>query len=310
MHLSMSLVSILHNSPATSDKYDIQPKKFKDTSCVIKSQLIPSPPLSPSTSTTPIGLTVGPAQSLPSSSANFPIADLQQYKFLVNAWHGLHGDNYKSASSSFLNLYFVSRKPDYARRKDHNRKSHSLRKKRDYNATSSDQSDSGIERVRTRRLVKEKVSSHSSLEKLETTSPKKKRKTKAGSDLVAKPVLVDWESVPDFTPSLETLPANNTKCLKTEWKGQPMNLSNDPLVDKLHPAEVVLASILRLPCNIYLDSKRRLFAEKMARYKKNLPFRRTDSQKACRIDVNKASRLFASFEKIGWLQDHHFVKFL
>ncbi|ODV61246.1 SWIRM domain-containing protein ASCRUDRAFT_34499, partial [Ascoidea rubescens DSM 1968] len=119
----------------------------------------------------------------------------------------------------------------------------------------------------------------------------------------------DWESVPDFCPSLSTLP-NNSKCLKTEWKGQPMNIDNDPLINKLHPAEVVLASILRLPCNLYLDSKRRLFAEKVCRLKKGLLFRRTDAQKACRIDVNKASRLFAAYEKIGWLEDSNFKQYL
>lgn len=89
-----------------------------------------------------------------------------------------------------------------------------------------------------------------------------------------------------------------------------MDLSNDPNVHLLHPAEVHLASVLRLPCDIYLDSKRRLFAEKVHRLKQGLPFRRTDSQKACRIDVNKASRLFSAFEKVGWLEDDLFQKYL
>jgi hypothetical protein len=50
--------------------------------------------------------------------------------------------------------------------------------------------------------------------------------------------------------------------------------------------------------------------EKVARLKRNLPFRRTDAQKSCKIDVNKASRLFAAFEKIGWLEDDKFARFL
>ena len=49
---------------------------------------------------------------------------------------------------------------------------------------------------------------------------------------------------------------------------------------------------------VYLDSKRRLFYEKVSRLRQGKGFRRTDAQKACRIDVNKASRLFAAFEKL------------
>lgn len=121
---------------------------------------------------------------------------------------------------------------------------------------------------------------------------------------------MSWEKLPDYSPPLSTLPVDNTKCLKVEWKGSPMDLSNDPLRDMLHPAELALAQILRLPCDLYLDSKRRLFLEKTHRLKQGLPFRRTDAQKACRIDVNKASRLYAAFEKVGWLKDSNFTRFL
>ncbi|CAG97894.1 uncharacterized protein KLLA0_F02365g [Kluyveromyces lactis] len=123
-------------------------------------------------------------------------------------------------------------------------------------------------------------------------------------------VNMSWEKLPDYSPSLDTLPPNNNKCLKVDWKGSSMDLSHDPLRNKLHPAELVLAQILRLPCDLYLDSKRRFFIEKVHRLKQGMPFRRTDAQKACRIDVNKASRLFAAYEKIGWLQDSHFKRFL
>ncbi|CAB4254857.1 similar to Saccharomyces cerevisiae YAL034C FUN19 Non-essential protein of unknown function [Maudiozyma barnettii] len=121
---------------------------------------------------------------------------------------------------------------------------------------------------------------------------------------------MSWEKLPDYSPSIDTLPKGNTKCLKIEWKGSPMNLSLDPLKDQLHPAELILAQVLRLPCDLYLDSKRRFFLEKVYRLKKGLPFRRTDAQKACRIDVNKASRLYAAFENVGWLKDKNFSRFL
>lgn len=112
--------------------------------------------------------------------------------------------------------------------------------------------------------------------------------------------------IEDYAPPLSSLPPG--KSLRAEWKGAPMDLSNDPDLHLLHPAEAHLASVLRLPCEVYLDSKRRLFAEKVHRLKQGLPFRRTDSQKACRIDVNKASRLFGAFEKIGWLSDELFTE--
>ena len=121
---------------------------------------------------------------------------------------------------------------------------------------------------------------------------------------------MSWEKLPDYSPSVNTLPSNNVKCLKIEWRGSPMDLSHDPLKSRLHSSELILAQVLRLPCDLYLDSKRRFFLEKVCRLRKGLPFRRTDAQKACRIDVNKASRLFAAFEKVDWLNDKNFSKFL
>lgn len=112
----------------------------------------------------------------------------------------------------------------------------------------------------------------------------------------------------DFAPLTSTLPSG--KSLRAEWKGAPMDLSNDPDVHLLHPAEVYLASVLRLTAAVYLDSKKRLFAEKVHRLRQGLQFRRTDSQKACRIDVNKASRLFSAYEKVGWLDDDLFKQYL
>ncbi|KAL3228616.1 SWIRM domain-containing protein FUN19 [Nakaseomyces bracarensis] len=121
---------------------------------------------------------------------------------------------------------------------------------------------------------------------------------------------VSWEKLPDYSPPLSTLPESNRNCLKIEWKGNPMDLSVDPLRSKLHPAELVLASILRLPCDLYLDSKKRLFLEKVYKQKKGMPFRKTDAQKACKIDVNKASRLYSAYEKVGWLDNRHFEKYM
>ncbi|ODV90172.1 hypothetical protein CANCADRAFT_1904 [Tortispora caseinolytica NRRL Y-17796] len=119
---------------------------------------------------------------------------------------------------------------------------------------------------------------------------------------------MDFAALPDYSPPISTL--SNGKQLRAEWKGAAMDLSDDPEAHLLHPAELQLASTLRLPCQLYLDSKRRIFAEKVHRLKNGLPFRRTDSQKACRIDVNKASRLYMAFERVGWLNDDLFQQYL
>lgn len=135
--------------------------------------------------------------------------------------------------------------------------------------------------------------------------PLKKRATTSNAVRVHD---LNISQIEDYSPSVDLLPPGRS--LRAEWKGAPMDLSQDPDVHLLHPAEVHLASVLRLPAEVYLDSKRRLFAEKVHRLRQGLLFRRTDSQKACRIDVNKASRLFGAFEKVGWLNDEHFTQYL
>ncbi|ODV95319.1 hypothetical protein PACTADRAFT_50056 [Pachysolen tannophilus NRRL Y-2460] len=272
----------------------------------------------------------------------FPLEKMGDCVLKINAWSDLTTNNFKKRHISFLQSYSIFR-GNSSSSKSSTSNNNNFNSKRSYNTiprtrrnihhintTSDDNSET--ERVRTRRVAREAsrtmsdideenhlssstVSRSSPLPSSVThhnrpSTPKKPRKPKTETySTPSSPVIVDYESIPDYSPDISTLP-NNSKCLKTEWKGQPMNLSYDPLISKLHPAEVTLASILRLPCSIYLDSKRRLFAEKVSRLRKHLPFRRTDAQKACKIDVNKASRLFASFEKVGWLKDENFKKFL
>ncbi|KAK9465813.1 hypothetical protein V1512DRAFT_264783 [Lipomyces arxii] len=133
-----------------------------------------------------------------------------------------------------------------------------------------------------------------SIIKPSSTSPESSPRTSAVHD-------IDVDEIPDFCPPMSSL--DNTRGMRTDWKGNQMDLSNDPDRHLLHPFEVQLASVLRLPCAMYLDSKKRIFAERVFRARKGLQFRRTDSQKACRIDVNKATRLFVAFEKVGWFED-------
>jgi hypothetical protein len=114
----------------------------------------------------------------------------------------------------------------------------------------------------------------------------------------------DFNSIPDFCPPLSTL--TETSKFRVEWKGTPLDLSTDPHKHLLHPAEIHLASVLRLSCASYLTSKRRIFRDKIERSRLSMEFRKTDSQKACKIDVNKASKLWTAYDKIGWF-DQKFI---
>lgn len=223
----------------------------------------------------------------------FNIENFNNYDLKLNPWTNLK--DYKSNQFDFLEKYNILKVKEQ-------QQTVSLRPKKRKIVSHFFESDSD-DKIRTRRSTKELTElSDSNLSSNNSTSPKKRRVA------TPQPVTID-ENIPDYSPSVDTLP-NNNKCLKVEWKGQPMDLSNDPHVDKLHPAELYLASNLRLSAILYLDSKKRFFHEKVNRLKEGKPFRRTDAQKACRIDVNKASRLFQAFEKVGWLNDNLFKDYL
>ena len=119
---------------------------------------------------------------------------------------------------------------------------------------------------------------------------------------------VDYNSLPDYCPPMSVL--SNAKCLKTEWPSGPLDLSNDPDRHLLHEAEINLASTLRLTCATYLCSKRRIFEARLAAFNKKKEFRKTDAQQACRIDVNKASKIWQVYDRVGWFSRVHFEKFL
>lgn len=113
----------------------------------------------------------------------------------------------------------------------------------------------------------------------------------------------DFDSLPDYSPPISSLP-NKANSLKVEWKGNPLDLSKDPNAWRLHADEIALAASLRLDCATYLTSKRRIFIRRLECARMPKDFRKTDAQQACKIDVNKASKLWAAFEKVGWLDLH------
>ena len=122
---------------------------------------------------------------------------------------------------------------------------------------------------------------------------------------------VDFNALPNFAPSTSTLPKGNPKILKADWPSNNiLNLSNDPDRDALHEAELNLAGTLRLSCATYLCSKRRIFEARVNALRIGKEFRKTDAQQACKIDVNKASKLWTAFDKVGWFTKDYFQKYL
>lgn len=119
----------------------------------------------------------------------------------------------------------------------------------------------------------------------------------------------DFDALPNYCPPLDSLP-NRSNSLKVDWKGQPIDLSSDPNTHLLHPDEVVLAGNLRLDCATYLTSKRRIFERRLQCLRTGKEFRKTDAQQACKIDVNKASKLWTAFDKVGWLDAGWVRRFL
>lgn len=115
----------------------------------------------------------------------------------------------------------------------------------------------------------------------------------------------NFEALPDLTPPLSSLPPHNNRALMIDWRGNPLAIEAEPHFEKLHPAEAKLASTLRLTPAIYLSSKRRIFIEKVRRTRLGKEFRKTDSQKACKIDVNKASKLWTVFDRVGWFEPRY-----
>ncbi|KAF8862681.1 putative SWIRM domain-containing protein [Acephala macrosclerotiorum] len=119
----------------------------------------------------------------------------------------------------------------------------------------------------------------------------------------------DFSALPDYCPPLSSLP-NKPNSLKVDWKGAPIDLKFDPHAHLLHPDEIMLAANLRLDCATYLTSKRRIFIKRIEAFRIGKEFRKTDAQQACKIDVNKASKLWQAFDKVGWLNQKWIQKYL
>ena len=150
----------------------------------------------------------------------------------------------------------------------------------------------------------------SPIAKLMNFPPKGRAGTPDSKGQIIKRDDVDFEALPDYTPPLSTLPSNNLNVFKTDWTANMLDLSNDPHRHLLHEAELNLAAKLRLSCAKYLCCKRRLFEARLNALRIGKEFRKTDAQQSCSVDVNKASRLWSAYEKVGWLDAKYVRKFL
>ncbi|KAJ2659722.1 hypothetical protein IWW48_003323 [Coemansia sp. RSA 1200] len=85
-----------------------------------------------------------------------------------------------------------------------------------------------------------------------------------------------------------------------KWtKAAPMDVTGYPLAEFLSLAELDCCSILRLHPEQYLAIKHSL-----VRAGRTMPagtFKKRDAQKLCRVDVNKTSKVFEWFCKLGWI---------
>ena len=122
---------------------------------------------------------------------------------------------------------------------------------------------------------------------------------------------VAYNSIPDYAPPTSTLPPGNPRILQVQWRqGALVDLSSDPDRHMLHDAEVELAKTLNLSCAKYLCTKRRIFQARVKALQEGREFRKSESQKACKIDTNKASKLCGVFERVGWFDKKYFFRYL
>lgn len=138
------------------------------------------------------------------------------------------------------------------------------------------------------------------------STPQQSRKSRIGTSRED----TKYDSLTDYAPPLSTLKEKGVKEFEMDWKGQVLDLSNDPDKSMLDPLEVKLAATLRLSCATYLCSKRRIFEARVNALKIGKEFRKTDAQQACKIDVNKASKLWIAFDRVGWFDPVYFRKYL
>jgi len=120
----------------------------------------------------------------------------------------------------------------------------------------------------------------------------------------------EWRTFEDYCPPVSSLD-DAEKPLKVGWgKSATMDITSDADYSELHATEATVASELRLHPVQYLANKRRIFNEKVKKLQAGQGFTKTAAQNVCNIDVNKVSKLWEAFAKVGWFDDHWFQQYL
>ncbi|KAI8984770.1 hypothetical protein BDF20DRAFT_816982 [Mycotypha africana] len=161
-------------------------------------------------------------------------------------------------------------------------------------------------------LQKKKIS-HQPLQKLSAaiTRPSKRKRVTISSILpIGKEAQAAFDALdidstdevyyPEgWIPSNHALDEHNG-AIKFSWKGSPMNIEGQAYYDHLHPAEIMMASSLRLSPVQYLKCKRTLIMAAKKLQEQRVPFTKSVAQRLCRVDVNKTSALWTIFGQLGW----------
>lgn len=122
---------------------------------------------------------------------------------------------------------------------------------------------------------------------------------------------VNYNSIPDYAPPTSTLPTGSPHILQVHWPQKAItDLSDDPDRHMLHEAELQLVTSLNLSCAKYLCTKRRIFQARLKALQEGREFRKSDCQKACKINANKTSKICGAFEKVGWLDEKYLLRYL
>jgi hypothetical protein len=121
----------------------------------------------------------------------------------------------------------------------------------------------------------------------------------------------EWAKLVDYCPDTASLNTPGARKLRVSWgTSDSLDLSNDPDAQYMHPQEIELAATLRFHCNQYLINKRRIFKAKVKTLQEGKAFNKTACQQCTAMDVNKASKLWAAFDEVGWFDEHWFRQYL
>ncbi|CAK1362122.1 SWIRM domain-containing protein [Cercospora beticola] len=176
--------------------------------------------------------------------------------------------------------------------------------------TRANASDESRRQPPTKRHIRQTSTPTNTLAALSQASAAPKPRTRQPPSKVVERKDQSWTEVVDYCPPKESLDSMSRK-LSVEWTNKNhQDLSQDPDRVHLHPQELAVASTLRLKCDRYLLIKRLIFQEKVKFLKENKEFNKTSAQNCCNVDVNKISKLWQSFNDVGWFDRHWFEQYL